>query len=109
MSLASACAMAYTVTTAHRKRLGADEELCEKCLPGMELPLWYFRVLSTDRYNIFSQMARDISARIHKGRLCRFPVKCRVFMDSRLNAAPFRCGIGLAVCAARAERSIYER
>lgn len=54
-------------------------------------------------------MARDISARIHKGRLCRFPVKCRVFMDSRLNAAPFRCGIGLAVCAARAERSIYER
>ena len=75
MSLASACAMAYTVTTAHGKRLGADEELCEKCLPGMELPLWYFRVLSTDRYNIFSQMARDISARIHKGRLLQIPCK----------------------------------
>ena len=38
-------------------------------------------------------MARDISARIHKGLLYRFSVNCRAFMESRLNAVPFRYGL----------------
>lgn len=38
-------------------------------------------------------MARDISARIHKGLLYRFSVNCRAFMKSRLNAVPFRYGL----------------